>query len=82
MYCQGMTEPVVTDFDAVRDELHANILEKKMRLAMYEKFVTLKEDAQIDNFLAGTSQTGKAAVEAMRQADKANRQGAPQGSRR
>ncbi len=73
MYCQGMTEPVVTDFDAVRGELQANILEKKMRLAMYEKFMKLKEEAQIDNFLAGTSQTGKAAVQAMRQA-------APEGS--
>ncbi len=68
MYCQGRTEPVVTDFDAVKDELHRNILEKKMRLAMSDKFFQLKEEAQIDNFLAGTSQTGKAAVQSVRQA--------------
>jgi hypothetical protein len=68
MYCQGRTEPVVTDFDAVKDELHKNILEKKMRLAMSDKFYQLKEDAQVDNFLAGTSQTGKAAVQSARQA--------------
>ena len=66
MYCQGRTEPVVTDFDAVKDELHKNILEKKMRLAMSDKFYQLKEHAQIDNFLAGTSQTGKAAVQSAR----------------
>lgn len=76
MYCQGRTEPVVTDFDAVKDELHKNILEKKMRLAMSDKFYQLKEEAQIDNFLAGTSQTGKAAVQSVRQAN--NRSGAAQ----
>ncbi len=71
MYCQGRTEPVVTesDFDAVKSELHKNIMEKKLRLAMYDRFMQLKEDAQIDNFLAGTSQTGKATVRAARQGE-------------
>ena len=69
MYCQGLTDPVVPDLDAVKDELYKNILEKKLRLAMYEKFEQLKEEAQIDNFLAGTSQTGKATVREARQAD-------------
>lgn len=62
MYCQGRTEPVVTEFAAVKDEIHRTILEKKMRLAMYEKFNAVRTEAQIDNFLAGTSQTGAAAV--------------------
>lgn len=62
MYCQGMTEPVVTEFDAVKEEVQKNIHEKKLRIAMYEKFQQLTEDAQIDNYLAGTSQTGKAQV--------------------
>jgi hypothetical protein len=67
MYCTGQTEPVVTDFDAVKDELHRNILEKKMRLAMYEKFQQVREAAQVDNFLAGTSQTGSDAIRSARQ---------------
>jgi parvulin-like peptidyl-prolyl isomerase len=59
--CQGFTEPVVNDFDAVKDELVRDITEKKQRLAMAEKFDTLKETAQIDNFLAGTSRAGRVA---------------------
>lgn len=73
MYCQGQTEPVVTEFDAVKDEIHRTILEKKMRLAMYEKFQQIREEAQIDNFLAGTSQTGAADVRSARQTDDTNR---------
>jgi len=67
MFCQGQTEPIVTEFNAVKNELHKNILEKKMRLAMFERFQQIRENAQIDNFLLGTSQTGKAAVQAARQ---------------
>ncbi len=66
MYCRGQTEPVVTDFDVVKEELHKNIFEKKLRLAMSDRFMQLKAEAQIDNFLSGTSQTGKADIEAIR----------------
>ena len=59
----------MTDFDAVRDELDANIREKKLRLAMGKRFQAMREDAQIDNFLAGTSQTGKAAVRAVKHSE-------------
>jgi parvulin-like peptidyl-prolyl isomerase len=69
MYCLGRTQPRVTDFDAVRDELDANIREKKLRLAMGKRFQAMREDAQIDNFLAGTSQTGKAAVRAVKHSE-------------
>ena len=69
MYCLGRTQPRVTDFEAVRDELNANIREKKLRLAMGKRFQTMREDAQIDNFLAGTSQTGRAAVRAVKHAE-------------
>ena len=67
LYCLGRTEPVVTDFDAVKEELHNMILEKKMRLAMGVKFQSLRTEAQIDNFLAGTSQPGRAAVDIARE---------------
>ena len=66
MFCQGRTTPRVTDFDAVKDELFRDIREKKMRIAMAERFQKLRKQSQIDNFLAGTSQTGAAAVQAAR----------------
>lgn len=67
LYCLGRTEPVVTDFDAVKGELEKMILEKKMRMAMGTEFSRLMQDSQIDNFLAGTSQPGQAAVNTARQ---------------
>ena len=70
LYCKGRTEPVVTDLDAVRDGIFNDILEKKYRLAMKEKFQQLREAAQIDNFLTGTSQPGAAQVQAAREANR------------
>ena len=66
MFCLGRTEPVVTDLDAVRQDLSEDILEKKMRIAMAEAFRRLRDHAQIDNFLKGTSQPGRAYIEANR----------------
>jgi hypothetical protein len=59
--CQGRTKPVVEEFDVVKDELIKDIHEKKMRIAMADQFDRLKDSAQIDNFLAGTSQMGNRA---------------------
>ena len=67
LYCKGFTNPKVSDFDAVKEELHANILEKKMRLAMGEEMQKVRSDAQIDNYLTGTSQTGKALIRSARE---------------
>ena len=66
LMCLGRTEPVVTDFDVVKEELYKHILEKKMRLAMSETFQQLREQAQIDNYMVGTSQPGAEAVRAAR----------------
>ena len=66
MFCLGRTEPVVTDLDAVRQDLSDDILEKKMRISMAQAFRRLRDDAQIDNFLKGTSQPGRAYIEANR----------------
>ena len=66
MLCLGRTEPVVSDFDAVKEELHKNILEKKLNLEMADAFQTLRQDSQIDNFLNGTSQPGAAAIRSAR----------------
>jgi len=66
MFCLGRTEPVVTDLDAVRQDLSEDILEKKMRIAMAQAFRRLRDHAQIDNFLKGTSQPGRAYIQANR----------------
>ncbi len=66
LWCKGRTTPVVQEFDAVKDELYADILEKKMRIAMAEEFERLQTTAQIDNFLTGSSQPGAQAVRAAR----------------
>lgn len=57
--CLGRTQPIVKEFDAVKDELYRDIQEKKLRLAMAQEFDRLKDSSQIDNFLAGTSQAGQ-----------------------
>ena len=62
IYCLGRTTPRVTDFEAVREELHSNIFEKKLEVAMAKEFERLRKEAQIDNFLAGTSQAGRSAA--------------------
>ncbi len=69
LYCQGMTEPTVTEFEAVKEYLYQDILEKKMRLAMEDEFLAIRGDAQIDNFLAGTSQSGKSLRSAAKEAE-------------
>jgi len=57
LFCEGFTEPAKVTFDEVRDELHADILEKKQRIEMARYFSHLRDGAAIDNFLAGTSQS-------------------------
>jgi parvulin-like peptidyl-prolyl isomerase len=58
MFKQGETNPIVKDFEAVRGEVHKEILEKKLRTAMQARLATLQAAAQIDNFLEGTAQAG------------------------
>ncbi|WP_235935069.1 peptidylprolyl isomerase [Candidatus Laterigemmans baculatus] len=70
--CQGRTEPLVSDPSAVREELTRDIHEKKERIAMAATFDEIKQSAQIDNFLTGTTQDGRVA-EAPQQAAPAKR---------
>lgn len=58
MLCEGLTEPVEVAYAEVRDELYTDLHEKKLRIAMGDYFARLKESAQIDNYLAGTTQSG------------------------
>ena len=59
MRCLGRTRPVTQDFAAVQQELTNDIQEKKLRVAMATEFDRLREGAQIDNFLANTTQAGR-----------------------
>jgi len=54
--CEGRTQPIDVNPQEVRDILYQDIYEKKLRLAMSEKFDQIRSQARIDNFLAGTSQ--------------------------
>ncbi len=55
--CDGRTKPVEVNPQAVQQVLRDDIFEKKLRMAMSEKFEELRTKARIDNFLAGTSQS-------------------------
>ena len=54
--CEGRTEPVNVTESVVREDLARDIYEKKLRIAMSEKFESIRENSRIDNYLAGTSQ--------------------------
>ncbi len=54
--CEGRTTPVEVNQQEVREILYQDIFEKKLRIAMGEKFEEIRSRARIDNFLAGTSQ--------------------------
>jgi len=49
--CQGFTNPVVQDFNAVQGELAKEIGEKKLRIEMDNLMAKMVADAQITNFL-------------------------------
>jgi len=55
--CEGRTKPVEVNPQEVREILRQDIFEKKLRMAMGEKFEDIRTKARIDNFLAGTSQS-------------------------
>lgn len=59
--CQGFTEPIVSDFEAVRSELERDLMEKKVNLAMSIKFDELKQNAEIDNFFAANKEQPRVA---------------------
>jgi parvulin-like peptidyl-prolyl isomerase len=57
LYLEGYTKPVQVGRDEVKNLIYEDVHEKKMRLRMTSEFDRLKDDARIDNYLAGTSQT-------------------------
>ncbi len=73
---QGLTTPVVKDFNAVKDELYKDILEKKQRMAMDSHLSKMIADAQITNYLTKKTRLGaaetKAAMETLEKAGPPN----------
>ncbi len=59
LLCEGYTQPTPVDRKTVEPEIYADLHEKKQRIAMAKQFDALKENATIDNYLAGTMQTPK-----------------------
>jgi parvulin-like peptidyl-prolyl isomerase len=55
--CEGHTDPVDVNPQEVQQILSQDIYEKKLRMAMGQKFEEIRSKARIDNFLAGTSQS-------------------------
>ncbi len=74
LFCTGHTTPRVTDFEAVKGEIHKKIFDKKLRIAMAGRFNTIRASAQIDNFMAGTSQTGAEMIRSARESGEPNGQ--------
>ncbi|MFO0898708.1 MAG: peptidyl-prolyl cis-trans isomerase [Pirellulales bacterium] len=56
---EGFTKPEPVQFAEVRQLLFDDIHEKKLRVAMAQEFERIKSSSQIDNFLAGTTQSPK-----------------------
>ncbi|MCH2131266.1 MAG: peptidylprolyl isomerase [Pirellulaceae bacterium] len=57
--CVGRTKPITKQLTAVRELLYEDLLEKKIRIEMAQHFDLVREKAQIDNYLAKTSQSGR-----------------------
>lgn len=64
--CLGRTEPLDVQFESVRQILYQDIFEKKLRLAMSERFEELQASARIENRLTGNTQSPANPSAAMR----------------
>ncbi len=60
--CQGRTQPVRVEQQVARTALYKDLEEKKLRTNMSKEFDRLLQTAQIDNYVAGKSQTGREAA--------------------
>ncbi|HEY2841552.1 MAG TPA: peptidylprolyl isomerase [Pirellulales bacterium] len=66
LFCEGRTSPVNVSPEVARQELYADIHEKKLRLAMGKEFEAIQEAGDVDNYLAGTSRSSRSAMEIFR----------------
>jgi parvulin-like peptidyl-prolyl isomerase len=59
VYLEEFTKPVQVNRKDVEQLIYEDIHEKKQRLAMGQQFERIQEEAEIDNFVAGTSHRPK-----------------------
>jgi hypothetical protein len=71
LFFEDRTKPIEARFEDVRQDIYQDIHEKKLRLAMAAEFTRIQEAAQIDNYLAGTSQSSKQDQQILKQQQKA-----------
>jgi foldase protein PrsA len=57
--CEGYTEQVVKKLDEVEDMLREQLTEEKVQQSVAKVFEGLKDDARVENILAGTVQGGE-----------------------
>ncbi len=62
LFYEGQVKPIATNFEEVKKLLHADIQEKKLRLAMARAFDELRDKSHVDNFLTGEIRTAKKAA--------------------
>jgi hypothetical protein len=53
--CEGYTEPVKIDYAEVKKEIHDDLYEKKLHVAMTRCYERIQTAAEIDNYLTGNS---------------------------
>ncbi len=56
LFCEGRTQPINVEYKLIEEEVHRDVLEKKLRVVMSQEYQRLKDSAFIDNFLAQTTQ--------------------------
>jgi parvulin-like peptidyl-prolyl isomerase len=56
LWCEGYTDDSKISIEDVRDEIYADVHQKKTKMLMTRQFDQIREVAQIDNYLAGTTQ--------------------------
>jgi parvulin-like peptidyl-prolyl isomerase len=55
LLCEGRTKPVGVKIEDVAEEIKKEVFDKKLQMTMAQKYAEIKDGAQIDNILAGTS---------------------------
>ncbi|MBX9791107.1 MAG: peptidylprolyl isomerase, partial [Pirellulales bacterium] len=56
LWCEGYTDGMKISVEEVHDEIYADVHQKKLKVLMSKQFDQIREGAQIDNYLAGTTQ--------------------------
>ena len=69
LYCRGRTTPKVADVEDVREYILRDVRTRKLFVEMEYARQKMFKEAQIDNYLTGTSQPGEAYVNQARESD-------------